>query len=185
MDDDSSKSLDILGIKPVADSINVITEETVKGASSFLSRICMPAAEEFGLLLRDKVSNWRLNNQIRMLQKSEKKYNKFSKQSVHAHPRLVFGILNHSSWTDCDNVHEMWAGLLASSCTSEGRDESNLIFVNILSQLTSLQARIVNHCCETAEKSISKGGWIKAEPCYIELEKLEKLFQIEDLHRLD
>ena len=185
MDDNNSKSLDILGIKPIADSMNIITKETMAGASSFLSRICLPAAEEFGLLLRDKVSNWRLNNQIRMLQKSEVKYNKFSQESAHGHPRLVSGILDYSSWTDSENLHDMWAGLLASSCTEDGKDESNLIFINILSQLTSLQAKIVKHCCETAKKAVSKGGWIHAENYYLELAKLEEIVQISDLHRLD
>jgi hypothetical protein len=185
MDDNNSKALDILGIKPIADSINIVTKETLAGASSFLGRICLPAAEEFGLLLRDKVSNWRLNNQIRMLQKSEVKYNKFSQESAYAHPRLVSGILDYSAWTDSENLQDMWAGLLASSCTPAGKDESNLIFINILSQLTSLQAKIVKYCCETTKKAISKGGWIHAENYYLELTKLEEIFQIEDLHRLD
>jgi hypothetical protein len=185
MDDDSSRSMDILGIKPIADSINIVTKETVAGASSFLGRICLPVAEEFGFLLRDKVSNWRLNNQIRMLQRSEEKYKKFFQESAHAHPRLVSGILDHSSWTDSDDVHDMWAGLLASSCTSDGNDESNLIFVNILSQFTSLQAKTLKHCCETAQKAVSKGGWIHAEPYYLKLAKLEEVIQIKDLHRID
>ncbi len=185
MDEDGSKSLDILGVKPIADSINIVTKETVAGASSFLGKICLPAAEEFGFLLRDKVSNWRLNNQIRMLQKSEQKYDRFSQESAHAHPRLVSRILDCSSWNDSDDVHDLWAGLLASSCTPDGKDESNLIFVNILSQLTSLQAKILKYCCETAKKAASKGGWIHAEPYYLELAKLEEILQITDVHRLD
>lgn len=185
MDDETSKSIDIIGIKPIADSIKIATKETIAGASSFLSRICLPAAEEFGFLLRDKVSNWRLNNQLQMLKKSEEKYCKYSEASAHAHPRLVSSILDHSSWTDSDNVHDMWAGLLASSCTTDGNDESNLIFVNILSQLTGLQAKIVKHCCEAAKKNISIAGWILAEPYSLELAKLEEVVGIKDLHRLD
>jgi len=185
MNDDNSKSLDILGVKPVADSISIVTKSTVAGVSSFLSRICLPAAEEFGLLLRDKVSNWRLNNQIRMLQKSEVKYKDFSQKSANAHPRLVSAILDHASWTDSEDLHDMWAGLLSSSCTKDGKDESNLIFINILSQLTSLQASILDHCCEVAEKSVSGGGWIHAKPYYLEVAKLSELFHVKDFHRLD
>ena len=185
MADDDSKSLDILGIKPVADSINIVTEASVRGASSFLSRICLPAAEEFGFLLQDKISNWRLNNQIRMLQKSEKNYSKFSIQGTNAHPRLVSSILNFSSWSDDDTIHDMWAGLLSSSCTTGGKDESNLIFINILSQITSLQAKIINHCCQSAEKKVSRGGWITSEPYHLELDKLEKVTETADFHRLD
>ncbi len=185
MAEDDSKSLDMLGIKPVADSINIVTKASVQGASSFLSRICLPAAEEFGLLLQDKISNWRLNNQIRMLQKSEKKYSKFPKQGTYAHPRLVSSVLNYSSWSDDDTIHDMWAGLLASSCTPDGKDESNLIFINILSQITSLQAKIINHCCESAKKKVSRGGWIISESFFLELDELIKVTEISDFHRLD
>jgi len=184
MTDDNSKSLDIFGIKPVADSINIVTKASIEGASSFLGKICLPAAEEFGLLLRDRVSNWRLRNQIRMLQKAEVKFDRFSKPHAHAHPRLVSSILSASSWTDNDAVHEMWAGLLTSSCSTEGDDESNLIFVSILSVLTSLQARILNHCCEFAEKKLSRGGWLTSEPYYLKLEELEKVAGTSDFHRL-
>ncbi len=69
---DDNKSLDILGIKPIADSVNTVTKGTVDGASAFLSRICLPAAEEFGLLLRDKVSAWRSNNAIAIAHKAKK-----------------------------------------------------------------------------------------------------------------
>lgn len=47
---EDNKSLDVLGVKPIADSVNTVTKGTVDGASAFLSRICLPAAEEFGLL---------------------------------------------------------------------------------------------------------------------------------------
>ena len=135
--------------------------------------------------MQNSGSNWRLNNQIRMLQKSEKKYSKFSKQGTYAHPRIVSSVLNFSSWSDDDTIHDMWAGLLASSCTPSGKDESNLIFINILSQITSLQAMIINHCCESAKKKISRGGWITSERYFVELDKLEKVTEISDFHRLD
>jgi hypothetical protein len=53
MAEDNSKSLDILGIKPIADAVNTVTRDAVEGAAAFLSRICLPAAEEYGLLLPD------------------------------------------------------------------------------------------------------------------------------------
>lgn len=43
-------------------------------------------------------------------------------------PRLVVLTLEQVYWVDADEVREMWAGLLASSCTIDGKDESNLIY---------------------------------------------------------
>jgi hypothetical protein len=68
---DSSRSLDILGAKPIADAALVVTKGSVDGAGAFLSRICLPVAEEFGLLLKDKVGHWRANNAAKIANKAE------------------------------------------------------------------------------------------------------------------
>ncbi len=185
MNENDSKSLDILGLKPVADSINTVTKASVEGASAFLSRICLPAAVEFGLLLRDKISNWRINNTICMTQKAEEKFGKFAVEGAHAHPRLAANIIDKSSWSQDNHVQDMWAGLLASSCTKDAKDESNIIFINILSQITSLQTTILNYGCEKAEKTVTEAGWIAAEPLIVELEELTIISGSSDFHRLD
>ncbi len=46
------KSLEIMGVKPVSKAIEKATDKTVDGLGAFFGAICMPAAEEFGLLLR-------------------------------------------------------------------------------------------------------------------------------------
>ncbi len=187
MENVENKSLDILGVKPVADSMKIGTQAAIDGASAFLGRICLPAAEEFGLLLRDKVRNWRQNNTVKMIQEAETKFNKFNGDiEKHAHPRLVSKIIEQGSWVDDDLVQGMWAGLLASSCTEDGQDESNLIFTSILGQITSLQARVINYSCENAKIHITPAGWISAnEVLSIKLEVLEGITECSDFHRLD
>lgn len=184
---EKDKSLDVLGIKPVADAVNTVTSGTVEGASAFLSRICLPAAEEFGLLLKDKVSAWRESNAVSIVKKAEEKHKKNSiSENTHAHPRLVMTAFETGSWSDADFVQEMWGGLLASSCCEDGRDEGNLIFMGLLSQLTTTEAIILNHCCETAEIEISKAGWIGAKNSFsMEISELTELTGIDDIHRID
>ena len=72
MADEESKSLDIFGIKPVAEAANKLTIAALEGAEAFLSRICLPAAEEFGLLFRDRVHAWRTKNITSITQQAEK-----------------------------------------------------------------------------------------------------------------
>jgi hypothetical protein len=156
------------------------------GAGAFLSRICLPAAEEFGLLLKDKVSRWRAQNLIRICEQSEKMIEKHQPlTNVYAHPRLVTATIESGSWADHDKVQGMWAGLLASSCTEDGKDESNLLFINLLSQITSSEALIFNHACESVEKTVSQGGWINGGQIIVELNDLIKLTLVMDIHRLD
>ena len=65
MSDD--KAFDLLGIKGLSDSVEATTQGLLDGAAAFLSRVCLPAAEEFGLALRDRISAWRAKTAAQML----------------------------------------------------------------------------------------------------------------------
>jgi len=66
-----------------------------------------------------------------VVSKAEAKPNASAESAnVHAHPRLVGLILEQGSWVALDEMQEMWAGLLASSCTESGDDESDLMFAD-------------------------------------------------------
>src|ERR1039457_4472912 len=121
MSNDDTKSLDILGVRPVAKAVDRTTEASLAGASAFLSRICLPAAEEFGLLLRDRVGHWRATNAAKIAAKAEQ-LTAGAKGRLEAHPRLAWQIIEKGSWTDDEVIQNMWAGLLASSCSGRKDD---------------------------------------------------------------
>jgi len=185
MSDSTSKSLDILGVKPIGDAVKVATESTFAGASAFLSRICLPAAEEFGLLLKDRVSHWRASNAARIAEMAEAKLQARAVARVQAHPRLVFEVIEKGSWTDDDTFQKAWAGILASSCSDDGKDDSNIIFTSLLSQLTGTQLRILNYAVETAPKWVSQGGLPYADGITLNVAELTQITNISDIHRLD
>lgn len=180
-------SEDFFGIKPIGKAVNAVTNAAIKGASAFLGRICLPAAEEFGLLLKDRVSCWRLKNFLKISERAEiilRSNTNFELR--HAHPRLVFSILEHGSWSDDTSVQDMWAGLLSSSCTLDGQDESNLIFINLLSQLTKSQARLLNYSCEKVEKYVDRSGLICVnDRLEIPISDLPDITLITDVHVVD
>lgn len=183
---DDNKSLDILGAKPLSDSVKTVTEGTVQGVSALLSRICLPAAEEFGFLLKDKVSNWRASNAAKMAAKANLILEGVAfQETLSAHPKIAFKAVEDSSWTDDDVVLSLWAGLLVSSCTESGKDESNLIFINLLSQLTSSQVRVLKYACENAQVFIAPSGWIMAGDLIIEAVEIVKITNVTDMHQLD
>lgn len=183
---EDNKSLDVLGIKPVADSINTVTKGTVDGASAFLSRICLPAAEEFGLLLKDKISAWRAENAVDIANRAKKLLEQQVREIVvSAHPRIVYSTIENGSWAEDDLMKDFWSGLLASSCTQDGKDESNLIFIGLLSQLTSNQAKLIKHICELVEVCKSPGGWIASNDLEMEASDLSRVMDITDIHQID
>lgn len=183
---EENNSLDVLGIKPIADSVNTVTKGTVDGASAFLSRICLPAAEEFGLLLKDKISSWRAENAVKIANKAQALLEDQAQGLViSAHPRIIYSTLENGSWAEDDFMQSLWAGLLASSCTPDGKDESNIILINLLSQLTSSQAKIISYICQNVNTYMGKGGFITSDQFYMEADELLKISEIEDIHQLD
>jgi hypothetical protein len=186
MTDNESRSLDLLGVKPVADAINVVTKGTVAGASAFLSRICLPVAEEIGLLFQDRVRAYRSQNAVAIANKAEQKLEVPGGDSLHGHPRLVGLILEQGSWVEVSEVQEMWAGLLASSCSEDGRDDSNLMFVDLLSRLSTSQARLLNYACRAAGAQAAPNGLLIASSYVVmTLDDLKDVSGLTDLHRLD
>ncbi len=158
-----------------------IFEASLRGAEAALSRVCGPALEEFGFLLRDKVQFYRACNFISTMSKFEQ----IMTAKGQANPRIVHSIVEQASWTDDAVVQDLWAGLLASSCTEEGNDDSNLIFVNLLSALTKLQARVLRYACENSGKVVH-GGLILAEPTFIiDFSELCEIAEDNDRQRLD
>jgi len=183
---ETDKSLDVLGIKPVAEAVNTVTLAATTGAGAFLSRICLPAAEEFGLLLRDKVSAWRAQNVLAIAAKAEALFEALpGAGNRHAHPRIVGAVIEHGSWADEDDVRSMWAGLLASACTESGRSQENLIYVNLLAQLTTSQARILSFACCEATKIKSETGLLLANYFTATVEQIIAVSGTTDIHTLD
>jgi hypothetical protein len=114
--EDQLKSLDLLGLKSFGKAIEIATKSLIEGATAFLGRICLPAAEELGLFFRDRVSYWRAIQASKIAEKAERTLkSQPENEHVHAHPRLIGMAIEHGSWVDADEVQEMWAGLLASS----------------------------------------------------------------------
>ena len=181
-----NSSLDLLGIKPIGDAANTVVSKSFDGIEGFLKTVCVPAMEEFGLLLKDKVRHWRLNNIANILDKAKGKLGFENEQlQIQAHPRVALAIIENGSLNDNDEVQEMWAGLFASSCTKTGQDDENLIFVDLLKQLTVCEARILKYSCESARKVLYENGLIVGDHLTIDCKTLIEISGISEIHRLD
>ena len=181
-----TKGLDIFGIKPIGEALNTTVTKSFEGIEGFLKLVCAPALEEVGLMLKDQVRNWRLNNVLRILIKAQGKLEFIDeKLQIKAHPRVALSIIENGSLNDDDEIQELWAGLFASSCTTDGQDDENLIFVDILKQLTVLEARVLKYSCESSRKILYKNGLIMGDSFQINCDELIKLTGTKDIHRLD
>lgn len=186
MADEKDNSIDLLGIKPISKSIEKVTDGIIDGARAFLSRVCLPAAEEYGLLLRDNVASWRLQRAALLAKKAEEKVRlHHGDENVVVHPRIAHSVLDEGSWVEDDVVHDMWAGLLASGCDMDGSDDSNIVFIGLLKQLTSIQVRILRFAVESADKYVTSVGWPVGESVRVDINRLQEIAGTRDLLRLD
>lgn len=156
MPDDNS--LDILGAKPLAKAVEKVTEKSVDGVGAFFGAICMPAAEEFGLLLRDKVAAFRNKNLESIAKKSREKIEHQKLEPTgDANPLLLRQVIEDASWTEDSSIQSMWAGLLAVASSKRAVADDSLVYTDTLKRLTPFQARLINRiygdprCCSVKQ----------------------------------
>ena len=139
----------------------------------FLSRICPGGAGKIGQLVGGRLSHDKLANAVSIALKAESLLAfELVKDRLRADPDLVVRILEDGSSTDEDWLKNFWAGLLATSCTAEEDDESSLVFVELLSQLTTFPVRILTVVCTRATKVLAESGAISAKPLACKIEEL-------------
>ncbi len=186
MSSEEVRKSDLLGLAPYGEAIKIVAKGTVDGAGAFLGRICLPAAEELGEYFRDHVKSWRSKNTISILTRAEQKAKKVGLlEGNQIHPKLLFKILDEASTEDNDLLQEMWSGLIVSSCSEDGSDDGNLIFIDLIARLTSTQALVLEYACLNCEKALSEAGWLYSKEVLVNCEKLAEITGVTDLHRLD
>jgi hypothetical protein len=153
--------------------MTTIAKGVVDGAGAFLGRICLPAAEEFGLLLRDHVKHWRNKNFVRITRQAEELIaNKSADVPPRLHPRVLQSIYENGSWSDEDVLQKMWAGLLAAACFDGGTDQS-IFYVDILSKMLKNEAVLFEHVCKSTEWRITwVENTVEALPLFTEPNRL-------------
>lgn len=156
-------SLDILGVKGISDSIKIITQASVDGAKAFLSRVCLPAAEEFGLILKDHISSWRKKNTIGILNAAEEMAkDRLGKETIS--PRIVYEILEKGSLNEQPSFQRIWAGLLVTSLSECSEDDTNLIYAQILEKMTFSELQLVIFLCHSNPKYQTTNGRLSCFP---------------------
>lgn len=115
----------------------------VDGVSAFFGKICMPAADELGLLLKDTLRYYRVKNLEKIVEKTKKHIStKDIGNHQHLSPKLLKEIIEDSSWEDDDVIQELWAGLIAGEIKNESGDDA-IIYTSILKSMSAYEARIL------------------------------------------
>lgn len=139
-------------------------------AVAFLSRVCPGGSEEIGQLLRVRLSSPMVANAVEITLRAQRLLAaEPATEVLRADPRLVVRILEDGSRADEGWLRRFWGGLLATSCSADGKDELSRVLVELFSQLTTFPLRILVVICTRATKVMEESGLIsaKALPCKI------------------
>jgi hypothetical protein len=142
-------------IKSAVDSAGEIAKEILRPAVKVLSALCAPA-EQIGFLAADSFTILRAKNIAKFAQHVEHLLDVSEDGTLRlkAHPRMLLGTIAEASLCDEDELQKMWAGLLASSLTPEGKAHSNSIFIDILKNLSNGEARLIRLVCVQCKKGL-------------------------------
>lgn len=179
-----NEEVDILNSKTVEKAVDKAVGKSIDGIGAFFSAICMPAAEEFGLLLKDKVTVYRLRN-LEKISEDAKGIIKHQniQLSGNSNPRVIKEIIEESSWCEDRKLQEMWAGLIAVSSSLSNVSDDSLIYIEQLKKLTPYQARVIDtvygdpRCC-----SVQDAGSLPKDVMF--LPEVPLLYSVPDLLNL-
>jgi len=125
--------------------------DTLKNTTEFLKVICIPAEREIQLIAQDSVRGWRLANINSVVSKAKSLTDKESlSKGAYIDPKVGLSVLENASSEENHELQQMWAALLVSSISVNPNDD-NLIYSNLLKQLTLHEARIVNFMCKNCD----------------------------------
>ena len=99
-----------------------------------------PAADEVAEMWRDQVRVYRYGRQLKLLEKVEKMAQEagFTPQAVP--PKILFPLLEGASFEEDEDLHTMWAALLANAASTENVVKVRPGFIRKETQIVTLAA---------------------------------------------
>src|ERR1043165_6931148 len=140
MSEGAGKDVSLINLGSLTKPLDTATKGIFDGAGAFLSKICLPAAEELGLLVRDRVSYWRALNLAKVLKKTEGKLRSEYKE---VSPKIILPIIEGASLEDDAELQDVWANLLASSIDPDFEGHAHPAFPDIVRQLEAVDVHIL------------------------------------------
>lgn len=121
--------------------------------TEIMKAILGPATGEFAERIHDRVRLYRFGRQLECLKKAEKmaKDAGFTPKAVPI--KILFPLLEGASLEENDNLHTMWAALLANAASPENPKQVRTGFIAVLRQMEPDEAALLNWMVSIQEPS--------------------------------
>ncbi len=121
-------------------------KEIVKAGFSYLDCLIKPALTELGETVADSVKVFRYKRQLKLEEDVKRIHQKRGITEPKQIPIKTFAnLLSASSLEEDELLSDMWANLLANSTDPKKELDYCNVFVKILSELSSQEARVLDH----------------------------------------
>lgn len=122
--------------------------------TGFIKSMLGPASDEIAAAWHDSLRVWRYGRQLEQLKKAEKMAIKagFTPRAVPA--KLLFPLLEGASFEEDEDLHTMWAALLANASNPETPNLVHPSFAGTLKQLTPNDAVILNNGFDSVAEAL-------------------------------
>jgi hypothetical protein len=154
-----------------------VAPEIAKGAAALgaaipftgiVKRMLGPAADELAEMWRDQIRVYRYERQLKCVEKAERMAQEagFTPQAVP--PKILFPLLEGASFEHDENLHHMWAALLANAANRDSNELVRPSFMDLLRIMTPDVAVLLNAAYDEAVRKI-KSVVRKTQPKAISL----------------
>ncbi|MGP8254008.1 MAG: PilZ domain-containing protein [Terracidiphilus sp.] len=151
----------------------------------FLCRLCQSGAEEAILLLGGQLDPPRTECVFEIALGAEKLLaTEYNADKMRADPKLVAHMLREGSWSHSDPQKQLWIGLFANSCAPEGWDDSNMVFADMLVNVTPVQATIFIEGCNRSLQSMQDADTAPPHRIVLSPHGMIELTRMYDLTRI-
>jgi hypothetical protein len=111
-----------------------------------------PATGEFAERVRDEIRLYRFGRQLELLKKAEKMVHDAGFPPKAVPIKLLFPLLEGASLEENDDLHTMWAALLANAASENSTRVVRPLFTSILRQMSPDDARVLNLLVERVSR---------------------------------
>jgi hypothetical protein len=134
--------------------------EIVKGVAALgaaipftgiVKRMLGPAADEVAQIWADQVRVYRYGRQLKLLEKAEMMAQEAGLTPQAVPPKILFPLLEGASFEDDENLHTMWAALLANAASPDNFNKVRPGFVDALRNMASDEALLLKWISENLE----------------------------------
>lgn len=175
-----NKSTFLESIKEVVDDHNIV-KKTIK----LMERLLGPAINETGLTIQEYVRKKRALNQVEFLAELQKSIEKNNLKATVVPSKVMFPLLENVASEDDEGLKLKWRNLVLNGLKEECFDHHRL-FVNILSQLSPIEAKILDFINSQEKEILNKIHVKKSILAKISIKSatIQEQFDLEEVNSL-